>query len=307
MNIVIFQNTGVPVVKDDEIKEYYQISQSNFLDMVFYGIYDTNDCKITYNYNKSKSVSVYGIQTTSNTVIDPKKLNILMCVENCSVGRTHYKHYNEFKHFNDDRFKIYIYNDISKIQKTDKYLAIPFVYLYIDQFVRLLTTKKIPRLLEFKDKKFCLFTSRNMLNGSKKEILNKLLSLNIGQVDYIHSFNLGQYSCYHSNELLTLFNQYKFIICFENSKSNGYITEKIFNVFLAQSIPIYDGAPDVNTFINKDSYISYEDPNLIRKIQLLNNNQILYDKYIKTPKISKDYNNENWSLELKSYISKFII
>ena len=45
----------------------------------------------------------------------------------------------------------------------------------------------------------------------------------------------------------------------ENSHNEGpYITEKIFNVFLSQSIPIYDGEPKINEYINKKSYIKLD-------------------------------------------------
>ena len=38
-----------------------------------------------------------------------------------------------------------------------------------------------------------------------------------------------------------LFRDYKFVICFENSIANDYITEKLPNVMLANSIGIYQG------------------------------------------------------------------
>jgi hypothetical protein len=295
MNIYINNNTGVPIVKN--VKNYFEMSYNNFIDLLFYDISNTS---ITDNYNKS-NICIYGIQTTSNTIIDNTKINILLCVENCSVDRKHYKHYNEYYHFNDNRIDIYIYNDISNIIKTEKYLAIPFIYLYIDQFIR------IEKILSFKEtpfnkKKFCLFTSRNLLNDNKKNILQLLQ--NIDSIDYISMYNISNVSCYHSRELLEIFNKYKFIICFENSKTDGYITEKIFNVFLSKSIPIYDGAPNINNYINKNSYISYEYNKIINKIKLLSSNEKLYNMYISSNKISEKYNNENWTKLFKTFINE---
>jgi hypothetical protein len=97
-------------------------------------------------------------------------------------------------------------------------------------------------------------------------------------------------SCYNSPELLELYNQYKFIITFENSHSNGYITEKIFNVFLAKSIPIYDGAPDICEFINKNSLIKF-DENILKKIIYIQNNELVYNSMIETIKINEKYKN----------------
>jgi len=59
----------------------------------------------------------------------------------------------------------------------------------------------------------------------------------------------------------------KFSVCFENFKFPGYITEKIFDCFLAGSIPIYLGAPDisdyvpVNAFIDMRKFSSFDDVN----------------------------------------------
>lgn len=287
MNIYISNNTGVPIVKN--VTKYFEMTYNNLIDLLLHDI--SKSCIITDDDNKS-NIYIYGIQTTSKTIIDNSKINILLCVENCSIGRSHYKHYNEYKHFNDNRIDIYIYNDISTIIKTDQYLAIPFIYLYIDQFIRIEKTLSIKETC-FNNKKFCLFTSRNLLNDNKKNILQLLHT--IDNIDHISQYNISNVSCYHSKEILEVFNKYKFIICFENSKSDGYITEKIFNVFLSKSIPIYDGAPNINNYINKNSYISYDDTKIIDKIKLLSSNEKLYNTYINSNKISHLYNNESWN------------
>jgi hypothetical protein len=48
---------------------------------------------------------------------------------------------------------------------------------------------------------------------------------------------------------------YQFALCFENCIYPGYITEKIFDCFLANCIPIYLGAPDIEKFIPTDLFI----------------------------------------------------
>lgn len=60
--------------------------------------------------------------------------------------------------------------------------------------------------------------------------------------------------------------KHKFSICYENVTGfNGYITEKIFDCFLAGCVPIYLGAPNIaahvpeNTFIDKRNFKTYED------------------------------------------------
>lgn len=55
----------------------------------------------------------------------------------------------------------------------------------------------------------------------------------------------------------TTLNQFKFNICFENCAFPGYITEKIFDSFLAGSIPVYFGAPDITDFVPENTFVDY--------------------------------------------------
>ncbi|MFZ2147913.1 MAG: glycosyltransferase family 10, partial [Sedimentisphaerales bacterium] len=52
-------------------------------------------------------------------------------------------------------------------------------------------------------------------------------------------------------------NGFKFAICFENCAFPGYVTEKIFDSFLAGCIPIYLGAPDISNFVPLPTFIDY--------------------------------------------------
>lgn len=56
---------------------------------------------------------------------------------------------------------------------------------------------------------------------------------------------------------ITIMSQYKFAICFENEISSGWITEKIFDCFLAGTIPIYYGAPNITDYIPADCFIDF--------------------------------------------------
>lgn len=48
---------------------------------------------------------------------------------------------------------------------------------------------------------------------------------------------------------------YKFCICYENSRHNGYITEKIFDSMIAGCVPIYLGAYNIKNFIPENCFI----------------------------------------------------
>jgi len=52
---------------------------------------------------------------------------------------------------------------------------------------------------------------------------------------------------------------YRFALCFENTQIEGYVTEKIFDCFFAGCIPIYFGAPDIESLVPKETFLKYED------------------------------------------------
>jgi len=65
---------------------------------------------------------------------------------------------------------------------------------------------------------------------------------------------------------LETMSHFKFAFCFENCSFPGYITEKIFDCFFAGCIPIYCGAPDIEEFIPKETFIHYKDYNTFNEL-----------------------------------------
>jgi alpha(1,3/1,4) fucosyltransferase len=52
---------------------------------------------------------------------------------------------------------------------------------------------------------------------------------------------------------------YRFCLCFENVVLRGWITEKLFDCFVAGTIPIYLGAPDIQEYVPPECYIDMRD------------------------------------------------
>ncbi len=78
------------------------------------------------------------------------------------------------------------------------------------------------------------------------------------------------------NEKISTLSNYKFVLCFENSRENGYISEKIFSAFLSGSVPIYFGAPDISSYIPKDCYIEFDGTDynaLLTRMQSIDNHE----------------------------------
>lgn len=84
------------------------------------------------------------------------------------------------------------------------------------------------------------------------------------------------------NELLQ---KYKFVVAFENSICNDYVTEKLFRTLSVGSIPIYKGAPNIREWLpNNHSAIivdDFESPkDLANYIIFVDTNVTAYNKYM---------------------------
>ena len=54
---------------------------------------------------------------------------------------------------------------------------------------------------------------------------------------------------------LSVLQNYKFSICFENNIFGGLVTEKIIDCIFAGCIPVYWGAPDITDYVPKNCFI----------------------------------------------------
>ena len=230
----------------------------------------------------------------------------MLCVENCTYWN-HYKHYNKYKDYNNTNIKVYLYNHINKIKLTETYIAIPVIYLQINYLKKFYNIIKPITFTSYEDKKFCLIATK-CNTYYKKKVYNMLSS--IVKCDFISDYsNIKNKSCYHDEELLNLFNQYKFVFVSENSICDGYITEKIFNCYFSRVIPIYYGSPIITYYFKHESFINiekdFENIDVINKIiNNLINNKELQENYITANIINDNYDDENYKDQLNNFISK---
>jgi len=79
----------------------------------------------------------------------------------------------------------------------------------------------------------------------------------------------------------------KFTLCFESTKHEGFITEKIIDAFYAGTIPVYYGSSTVKNIINPKAYIDVSDfPTMeaaVERILELDNNDDLYIAMMREP------------------------
>lgn len=276
---------------------YYSIqSFEKFINYFF------NDIHLTFSKTVDDTTDgiLYDIQHNRETPTN--KCNILLCVENCNYWN-HYCHHNKYKNYYNENIKIYLYNHIDKIEQTDKYIAIPQIHIQINYLKKFYNAIQPSISINFHQKKFCLITT--IINNTFKSEIYKML-LSIDHCDSIKDFpNLKTESCYHSQELLNIFQQYKFVFICENSISEGYITEKIFNCYFSKIIPIYYGSNKITDYFNKDSFINIKldqleetKQNIIKIIK----NEEKYNQYISENILNPTYDDENYKEKLNNFI-----
>jgi len=274
----------------DKRERHHMQSIKQFIDYFLPSKYDY----IIVNSNEKSDITIWDIHLENSSNLRDDEINIIVCVENVPHWNF-YKHYTNYGEYNDDKIKIYMYNHIDKIVKNNKYLSIPLIHNYINYYKNHINLQPSEITL-FTNKKFCLMINKSKLNPQINETVNLLEK--IGQIDSLSQYpDLLDKSCYHSIELLNVFNKYKFVICFENSYANGYITEKIFNCFYGKTIPIYKGSEKITDYINKNSFIDGRG-NFIEEVKRIKDDENLYNSYINTNKISDNYNNENYDVHV---------
>jgi len=325
LRVRIFDTTGCFL---GDQKKYYNMPR----DQLFKFFLPQQYQYVVVSIDEPADICLYSIQLSDKNLLRRTELNILICVENCYQWYW-YNHYNKYGNYGNEMTDVYVYNHIHKLASgqypltvsnncadSSSYVAIPMIHLRINYFLdvvnqyRTMSSLNVP----FSNKKFCLMTNKSNLNSDINKIVSQLSK--IGTVDNINMYNnkIENVTCYNGIELLEVYGQYKFVMCIENSYGFGYITEKIFNAFLAGSVPIYSGSPIVGQFLNTDSFVNIflENENnnpeveqkildeFCQKIQELNTDEKKYIDMINQNKINNQYNNENYKDHFNTVFTK---
>lgn len=151
------------------------------------------------------------------------------------------------------------------------------------------------------DRKFCNFVYSNnyCADPFREKIFNALSKYK--RIDSGGAFlnNMGG----QIEDKQAFLKEYKFTLAIENSSQPGYVTEKIFDPFIAQSLPIYWGSPSIssnyrsNSFVNLMDFSSIEEA--VEEIIRLDQDDTAYLEKITTPfwsygdSFEEFYNREN--------------
>lgn len=138
-----------------------------------------------------------------------------------------------------------------EIDFNDRYLRMPLYHLYDNAYQKAIDRNRFDDT-DYLERKFCCSVISNSLGDSAR---NRMLSL---LEQYKSVDNGGRYKnniggCV--KDKLEFESHYKFTLCFENSSTIGYTTEKLLEGFAGGGIPIYWGNPHVGKEFNPKAFI----------------------------------------------------
>lgn len=94
----------------------------------------------------------------------------------------------------------------------------------------------------------------------------------------MHGFETVENRTY-LDRAVKVYTGYRFVVCVENTRASGYITEKIVSAFLAGAIPIYIGAPDVAAHFDQQAFVNCNEKTLkecASEVQRIDANESLF-------------------------------
>jgi hypothetical protein len=114
---------------------------------------------------------------------------------------------------------------------------------------------------ELRSRKFCLFVVSNAASRERLDFF-KRLSAHMPVDSFGAVLNnqggrrpVGQRG---DDSYLDLIGQYRYMICFENCRADGYLTEKLMNAYAGGAGPIYWGCPQISNWVNPSAVLEID-------------------------------------------------
>lgn len=211
----------------------------------------------------------------------------------CSVfGHEHLKHECIKVLFTGENlcpdFNLYDYAmGFNRIIFDDRYIAVPH-YARAEENTWELAWKKHTYSDEYylSKNKFCNYVISNSKSDPARheiiEELNKYLQVDSGGK---YKNNVGGPVV----DKLEFAKKYRFSLCFENSSTPGYTTEKIIEAFAAVTIPIYWGDERISEEFNPESFINCHEfssfSEVVKRVKQIYEDEHLYLQMLKEPAV----------------------
>lgn len=224
----------------------------------------------------------------------------------CSISWNHNRKNNNVFFSGFARRHHQLVNDYDMLNEITKYNKTSIANDYHNNPFFLLKKTPIGNISNH-NKVFCAFVVSNC--GCKKR--NEMFRL-LSKYKFVHSFGRCMKNSEEKNILdqkhinkgkhcrcIFLYRQFKFVICFENSSHNGYMTEKLAQAMLARTaIPIYWGNKEVGKIFNTKSFINVHDydslDDVVKVVKELDMNNDKYLKMLNEPWVINNEITDEW-------------
>lgn len=207
-----------------------------------------------------------------------------------------------------------------KIQFANKSLWVPEAY-YVSHFP---SPESLTLSHDLAKRKFCSFIYSQDIMGAGSKLRREFCSMLMNTYKHVdcpgkilHNMESEKLSArndgssWHDSKISFL-RDYKFNIAFENSSAPGYITEKLVDCYMANTVPIYWGSEGDVTPYPKESMICANDypdlESLCARIKEVDENDELYFKILAANPFrpeNKDYL-PNFNLQIRQFINSII-
>ena len=182
-------------------------------------------------------------------------------------------------------FNIYDYvMGFSHMEFGDRYLRLPLYALYTERIGEALKKHTKDDAYYLSKKKFCNRVVSNPDSHPMRESLfEKLCEYKKVDSGGKYKNNIGG----AVKDKMAFERDYRFTLAFENTSTPGYVTEKIFEAFAGDTVPVYWGDPGIALEFNPDAFINcmaYADEEaVIARIKEVDENEEEYLRMMKAP------------------------
>ena len=186
---------------------------------------------------------------------------------------------------------------IHYIDKEDRYFRKPTETHQLSAIQTVYNVTKVKNI-DVSKKKFCAWVVSNGGGRVRNLFFDKLSQYKVVDSGGHFRNNVGG----SVGDKIQFLTNYKFSICMENSKTQGYISEKLVDCFEAGTIPIYYGDDTILELLNNKSYIHIKNEDefdeKIELIKKIDNNDTLYQEIIREKIVIDD---TRYGRELQKY------
>ena len=280
------------------VRNDWSVNEKEFINNYFYNLIKNdyiNDLEISYNpdieffgpvgkryfleKSKAKIKIFYTGECISKNAIDKTWSKYSdNCINNVDLSLS-FDRIDENKYKNYVRFPIWIFYNFNGLLDNKNYTK-DDIKKVIDNINNAKSNKN----------KFASLVASHDATNIRTQMYN--------QISKIDNINCPSKLFHNDDTLKSVFNDnkieylknFKFNICPENTISDGYITEKLFDAFKAGCIPIYNGDENIELdLVNKNALLFFkkdeDNAELLKEIEKLHKDDKLFDSFQKQIKI----------------------